>query len=65
MQRWEYREVLVQNGWYINGVLQKGRPPIIDVLNRLGQDGWELAGLVSSGTKLSDGVTMFIKRLKP
>lgn len=65
MQRWEYREVLVQNGWYINGVLQKGRPVLIDLLNRLGQEGWEMTGVVSSGKSVSEGVTLFFKRVKP
>ena len=60
--RWEYMEVVFRefHGWrprYVDGnelADWKEQPEIADFLNQLGQDGWEMVGIVNARRNMRD-----------
>ena len=77
MEKWEYLKVVVaidklssrNRG---NIVLSANRqqysggqePDVLDFLNTVGEDGWEMTGVISWGMAI-EGATLFFKRRKP
>ena len=60
--QWEYMEVIFREfrGWrprYVNGAELddwKEQPEIGDYLNQVGQEGWEMVGIVNSRRNMRD-----------